>query len=137
MELSADWNVLDWMRLTGAYSTLKIFAPADPNNPDVAGLSPRNRGSLRWQTDLNEKNKFDLTLRHVSQLTAVSQTVPAYTAFDARFAYTPQRGVEYALVGQNLFSPHHLEYRQSAALSLLSRPAEIPRSIYAKVTWTY
>lgn len=137
VELSADWNLLDWMRLTGAYTTLKMSTPDDPNNPDIAGLSPRNHGSLRWQMDVNANNKVDLTVRHVSALTAANQTVPAYTAFDARWAYTPRRGLEFALVGQNLNSSRHLEYRQSAALSLLTRPSEIPRSIYAKVTWAY
>lgn len=137
LELSADWDALEWMRLIGSYSYLKIGLPADPSNPDTAGLSPRNHGSLRCQMDLNEKSKLDFAVRHVSRLTANNQTVPAYTAFDARFAYAPQPGLELSLAAQNLFSPHHLEYRQSAALTIPALPSEIPRSIYAKLAWSY
>lgn len=136
VELTADWNILDWMRLTGAYSRLSIMMP-DSNNASIAGLSPRQHGSLRWQMDLNAKSKFDLTLRQVGQLAATNQTVPAYTAFDARIAYAPSKGLELSLAGQNLFTPQHMEFRKSAELSPLNLPSEIPRAIYAKAIWSY
>lgn len=137
IELSADWQVLDWMRFSGNYSHIKIEKPYDSANSDTAGLSPRHHGSLRWQIDANEQTKLDLTLRHVSSLTAVGQSVPAYTTFDARLAYQPYSGIELSVVAQNLFAPQHLEYREVAWMSLYDLTAEVPRSIYGKIDWRF
>lgn len=137
IEVSADWNVLDWMRFTGNYSYLKIEKPYDPNNPDIAGLSPRQRGMLRWQVDMNPQTHLDVTMRHVGRLNAVNQSVPAYTTFDARFAYEPIAGMEWSLVAQNIFAPRHLEFRDSAAVSLTDFTTEVPRSIYGKFSWSF
>jgi len=137
IEIASEWQALDWMRFTGNYSHLKIERPYDSNNPDIAGLSPRHRGSLRWQMDLPEKIKLDLTLRHVGKLAAVGQEVSAYTTFDARLAYEPYSGVELAVVAQNLFSPRHPEFHDSSAISLPGAAAEIPRSIYGKLSWRF
>lgn len=137
IEIAGEWQALDWMRFTGNYSHLKIERPYDSNNPDIAGLSPRHRGSLRWQMDLPERIKLDLTLRHVGKLAAVGQRIPAYTTFDARLAYEPVSGLELAFVAQNLFSPRHPEFQDSAAISLPGAAAEIPRSIYGKLSWRF
>ncbi|MCQ8105870.1 TonB-dependent receptor [Methylomonas sp. SURF-2] len=137
IELSADWNVLDWMRFSGNYSHLKIESPLDPNNPDTAGLSPRHRGLLRWQIDMTGNTHLDMTMRHVGRLSASNQSVAAYTTFDARFAYEPIAGMEWSVVAQNLFAPQHLEFRDSAAVSLTDFATEIPRSIYGKFSWNF
>ncbi|MDD1622698.1 MAG: TonB-dependent receptor [Methylococcaceae bacterium] len=137
IELSSDWQVFDWMRFIGNYSYLKMEIPLDPDNPDTAGLSPKHHGSLRWQMDLVERTKLDLTLRHVGRLASSSQSVPAYTTFDARLAYQPYSGMELSVVAQNLFSPQHLEFRDAPAVSLTDYSAQIPRSIYGKITLNY
>lgn len=137
IEIASEWQVLDWMRFTGNYSHLKIEMPYDTANPDTAGLSPRHRGSLRWQMDLPEKVKLDLTLRHVGKLAAVGQEVQAYTTFDARLAYEPYTGLELAVIAQNLFSPRHPEYHDSSAISLPGSALEVPRSIYGKLSWRF
>ncbi|AEG02094.1 TonB-dependent receptor plug domain-containing protein [Methylomonas methanica] len=137
VEVSADWNPLDWMRFTGNYSYLKIEKPYDPNNPDIAGLSPRQRGMLRWQIDMTPQTHLDVTLRHVGRLHAVNQNVPAYTTFDARFAYEPIAGMEWSVVAQNIFAPQHLEFRDTAAVSLTDITTEVPRSIYGKFSWSF
>lgn len=137
IEIASEWQVLDWMRFTGNYSHLKIEMPYDAANPDTAGLSPRHRGSLRWQMDLPEKVKLDLTLRHVGKLAGVGQEVQAYTTFDARLAYEPYTGLELAVIAQNLFSPRHPEYHDSSAISLPGSALEVPRSIYGKLSWRF
>ncbi|WGS85782.1 TonB-dependent receptor [Methylomonas sp. UP202] len=137
IEFSAEWQALDWMRFTGNYSHIKIEMPFDANNPDTAGLSPRHHGSLRWQMDLPENLKLDLTLRHVSRLNSVSQAIPAYTTFDARLAYQPVPDIELSFVAQNLFSPRHPEYHDSSAISLPGSAMEIPRSLYGKIDWRF
>ena len=135
LELSADWNILDWMRLSGTYSYLNIPTFENAAVPDPAGHSPRHHGSLRARMDLNKRNKLDLTLRYVGDIASATGPVSAYTAFDARFAYAPHPGLEYSLVAQNLFSPSHMEWND--ATPYFPVPSEIPRSIFAKVTWSY
>lgn len=137
IEIASEWQLLDWMRVTGNYSHLKMEIPQDSLNPDTAGLSPRHRGSLRWQMDLPENIKLDLTLRHVGRLTSTTHGVPAYTTFDARLAYQPYSGVELSLVAQNVFSPRHPEYHDAPAISLPGSALEIPRSIYGKLSWRF
>ena len=135
LELSADWNILDWMRLSGTYTYLDIPTFENAAIPDPAGHSPRHRGSLRARMDLNKRSKLDLMLRYVGDISSATGPVSAYTAFDARYAYAPRPGLEYSLVAQNLFSPSHMEWRD--ATPFFPVPSEIPRSIYAKVTWSY
>lgn len=135
LELSADWNILDWMRLSGTYGYLNIPTFENAAVPDPAGHSPRHRGSLRARMDLNKRNQLDLALRYVGDIASATGPVSAYTAFDARFAYAPHPGLEYSLVAQNLFSPSHMEWNDATAFFPV--PSEIPRSIYAKVTWRY
>ena len=135
LELSADWNILDWMRLSGTYSYLNIPTFENAAVPDPAGHSPRHRGSLRARMDFNKRSKLDLMLRYVGDISSATGPVSAYTAFDARYAYAPRPGLEYSLVARNLFSPSHMEWRD--ATPFFPVPSEIPRSIYAKVTWSY
>lgn len=137
LEVAADWHVLDWMRLSGNYTHLKMELPHDVNNVDTAGLSPRHRGAVRWQMDVGEQVKLDLTMRHVGRLSAVDRAVPGYTAFDARLAYEPVSGMELSVAAQNLFAPKHLEYRDSPAIGLIDFAAEVPRSIYGKWVWRF
>jgi len=134
LEISADWRALDWMRLEGAYTYIKMDTPPeDVLNPDAAGVIPRNQESLRCLMDLSENTELNLAVRHVGALAATTQAVPAYTAVDANVAYTPHKGLEFSLVGQNLFGSH-VEYVNGFFGSL---PSQIPRSIYAKVTWGF
>ena len=134
IELTADWSVFDWLRLSGNYSHLKMEVP---DGSDTAELSPRHRASLRCQLDLAEQTKLDLTMRHVSALTAVNQAAPAYTAFDARLSYEPVEGLELSVAAQNLFAPEHLEYREDSSASLSDYSAQVPRSFYGKINWNF
>ncbi len=135
LELSADWNMLDWMRLSGTYTYLAVPAFENAAVPDPAGHSPRHHGSLRAQMDFNKRSKLDLMLRYTGELPSATGYVSPYTAFDARYAYAPRPGLEYSLVARNLFAPHHLEWRD--ATPFFPVPSQIPRSIFAKVTWSY
>jgi iron complex outermembrane receptor protein len=135
LEMSADWRALDWMRLEGAFTYIKMNAPAwDQINTDYARLIPRTHESLRCLMDLNEKTKLNLALRHVGALDATTQGVPAYTAADANVAYTPRKGLNISLVGQNLLG-QHVEFVNNAFSGL--PPSVIQRSIYAKITWSH
>jgi iron complex outermembrane receptor protein len=134
LEMSADWRALEWMRLEGAYTYTKMNAPPwDGINSDSARLIPRSQESLRCLMDLNQKTKLNLAVRHIGNLPAPTAYVPAYTAVDANLIYTPRKGLDLAVVGQNLFG-QHLEYVNTV---LTNQQSQIPRSLYAKVTWGF
>ncbi len=134
VEMTVDWRALDWMRLEGTYSHLFIDAPPyDGVNSDQAGLSPRNQASLRCLMDLNATTQLDLWLRHVGPLTAQTRRIDGYTSLDARLGWTPHKGLDLSLVGQNLLDSHHPEFSEGAATPTY----EIPRGVYVKATWRF
>ena len=133
LEMSADWRALDWMRLEGAFTYCKMNTPPwDGINYDFAKLTPRTQESLRSLMDLSERTKLNVAVRHVGNLPATKQNVAAYTAVDANVAYTPHKGLVFSIVGQNLFSPQHAEFIAAPG----NPPNQIPRSFFAKVTWS-
>ncbi len=134
VEMMVDWRARDWLRLEGTYTHLLVDAPPyDGTNPDLAGLSPRNQASLRCLMDLNAKTQLDLWLRHVGPLEAQTQRIAAYTTLDLRLGWTPRKGLDLSLIGQNLLDSHHPEYTDNA-----TQPTyEIPRGVYAKATWRF
>ena len=135
VEMSADWRALDWMRLEGTFTYTKINAPPwDGVNTDSARLTPRTQESLRCLMDLSEKTRLNLALRHVGALDATTAGVPAYNTADANVAYTPYKGLDISLVGQNLLG-QHVEFVNSSFGNRL--PNQIQSSVYAKVTWSY
>jgi iron complex outermembrane recepter protein len=56
-----------------------------------------------------------------------------YVTLDLRVAWRPYRDIEFALVGQNLLAPHHLEYIQEIS----TLPTAIDRGMYGKISWNY
>jgi len=134
VEITVDWRALDWMRLEGTYTHLNIDAPPyDGANPDKAGLSPRHQASLRCLMDLNARTQLDFQLRHVSPLTAQTQRIDGYTTLDVRLGWTPYKGLDLSLVGQNLLDSQHPEFTESTT----QLTYEIPRGVYAKATWRF
>ena len=87
-----------------------------PNHQVQAGTSFT---ASRWS--------FDWMFRHVSELK--SPTVPAYSASDLRLGWQMTPRLELAVVGQDLFDAHHLEWPSPGA------GVEVERSVYAAVTW--
>lgn len=132
LEMSVDWRALDWMRLEGAFTYTKINTPPwDGINPNIAGQTPRTQESLRCLMDLSEKTRLNLALRFVGSLPATNYSVPAYTTVDANVVYTPHKGLVFSLMGQNLFLAQHAEFIASGVPQ-----SQIPRSLFAKVSWS-
>lgn len=132
VELSANWQAMDWWRLRGGYTYLhKELRPTSPAaNPSVReGNDPENQFSLQSVVDLPAHFQFDATARYVDMLP--SPVVPGYFTFDVRLAWQYKDNLELSLVGQNLLDNRHPEFSSPAA------HWEIPRSIYGKVTWRF
>ena len=136
LEIWAHWRALDWMRLEAAYTYLKVKDPPGLGGTDALAV-PRDQELLRCLLDLSARSKLDFTLRHVGSLPSTTQSpgLPAYTAVDARLAYSPSKGLELSLVAQNLFDKRHAEFGGSVSQS--QPPGQIPRGVYAKAVWSF
>ena len=73
--------------------------------------------------------EFDTSLYWVQGLR--SQPVGDYTRLDLRLGWRPLEQLELSLVGQNLTESRHEEFENG----LFSLRSQVPRSVYAKVTW--
>jgi iron complex outermembrane receptor protein len=96
--------------------------------PGINGSSPRHEVGVQSSFDLSKTLQFDFDFRYVSALPA--QVVSAYSTGNARFAWRFKNHWELALVGQNLFQPHHFEDGGDPATLV-----GIRRSAYVKLSW--
>ena len=134
IEAVADWRPLNWMRFEGSYTLIRyITAPWDGVNVDFSGTTPRHQYALRWQTDISARTQFDLSVRHITKLSASDREVPAYTSLDLRLGHAVSKNLDVSIVGQNMLDKRHLEFAEWGNV-----PAYyMPRSLFAKATWKF
>lgn len=144
LELALDWRAQPWWRLRGAYTWLNTLSSSenvplafeqtthDLLSPAPDNTSPHAQWSLRSSMDLSANVEVDLTLRHVSPLSALG--IPGYTTMDARLGWKVQRDLELALVGQNLLQMRHTEFRSDLTPSTVT---DVPASVYVKALWRF
>ena len=140
-EITATWQIQDWWRLIPSYTFLhtKLFArsynPGQSDNTSVAlieGSSPQNQVSLRSSMDLPHHVSLDCDLRYVDRLPYYQ--IDGYFELDARLGWRITKNLEAALVGQNLLHDQHQEFSPSY---IETRATQIPRSVYAEITWQF
>ncbi len=100
----------------------------DPGSVAAAGNDPRHQWTLRSAWSLPRNMHFDVALRRVGELP--SPVVPAYTALDARLAWSPRRDLEISIAGFDLLDARHPEFGAAPARS------EIGRRLLLKALWT-
>jgi len=141
VEVSADYQMLDWWRLHAGYDFLQENIHVRPGEVDATnGLNetadPHHQFSIRSSMDLPQNIEFDTGLRWVDSLTindvAVAGTVPSYFELDARLAWHPTKDLEISVVGQNLLHDQHAEYNYPGPTQ-----GEIERSVYGKIAWHF
>jgi len=133
LETWGTYQVQSWWRLSAGYTWLKETLQLKPGGvdrtaPSAAGKNPEHTWQVRSSFNLTPQHEFDISVRHVSSLTS-PDSIPAYTAIDARFGWKIQRNLELSVIGTNLFGSEHTEYGSS-----LYR-AEIPSSVFVKLVW--
>jgi len=148
-EVSATWRVLDWWRLQPSYSWLKTVLHArlvdgvsDTYSVGLdEGASPENQMMIRSSMDLPHDITFDTALRFVDKLEFPQQTpfesavtVPDYFELDARLAWRINKNWEVAIIGQNMLHDRHAEFEPTY---VHTQATEIPRSVFAQVTFEY
>ncbi|MDB4793599.1 TonB-dependent receptor [Methylacidiphilales bacterium] len=141
VEVSADYQMLDWWRLHAGYDFLKEHIHVTPGEVDFTnGLNetadPQNQFSFRSSMDLPQNIEFDTGLRWVDDLTVnngpTAATVPSYFELEARLAWHPTKDLEISVVGQNLLHDQHPEYGFPDATQV-----QIERSVYGKIAWHF
>jgi len=150
-ELSVTWQATDWWRLYASYSLTEaaLTSPANaitgaPKDANAAISSPKHQFSARSSMALGHEVDFDLWFRWVDQIDSSgvvvpgaiqpSESVPGYVTLDARVAWRPIKRLELSIVGQNLVESSHREFNPTF---INTKFAEVPRSVFGKVTWSF
>jgi iron complex outermembrane receptor protein len=133
LELAADWRPHPKWRLQAAYSYLEMDLEADTGffAADSEDIAPSHQLSLRSWLNPRADTDLDLWLRYVDELDGFgTQSIDAYWELDARAAWRPRKGLELAVVGQNLLEDRHAEFVSELGDVPLS---EVERSVYVQV----
>lgn len=141
VELSGDYQMLDWWRWHAGYDFIQEHIHVRPGETDFThGLNetadPQHQFSIRSSMDLPQNIEFDTGLRWVDTLDTdngpTAGKVPSYFELDARLAWHPTKDVEISVVGQNLVHDQHPEYGFPSPTNV-----EIGRSVYGKIAWHF
>lgn len=133
IEAWGSFQAAERWRLNAGLLVLDQNLRLKPGSGDTSGIAaagndPRHQWNLRSSLDLPGRQEFDVMVRYVGPLP--SPSVPGYTALDARYAWQFERGLELALIAQNLFDRSHPEFGAAATRS------EIERGVFLKLRWS-
>ena len=145
VELTMNYQPLDWWRLHAGYDLLNEHIYVKPGEVDETGglnetADPENQVFVRSAMDLPGNLQLDGALRWIDELTInsgptggpVAGKVPSYFELNCRLAWRPTSRLELSLVGENLLHSHHPEYGFPSPTR-----EEIERSIFGKVACRY
>ncbi len=136
-EIAAVWQMLDWWRWDANYSLLKTNFNLKHANDIAGATSPQQRVSIRSSISPWHNIDLDILFRYVDSNKARgffgTTEINDYFSMDIRLAWQPIDDIELSLVGQNLLAEQHLEYRQEN----FTKPTEIDRGMYGKLTWHF
>jgi len=143
-EMALDWRPTQTWRLQATYSGLDVQVDAPATDPVAVGYAalgshsaPRQQWMLRSSLSLGHRDELDMRLRHVSATQQDSPNltpIPAYSAFDLRYAIHPTRGLTLSIVGENLLLNRHPEFTSD---SLPLQQLQVPRSVFVKANWQF
>lgn len=133
-ELASTVDVLKSWKVKGSYSLLQIdvednsaFMGAGVILNKEAGTSPKNMATLISQIYLPYSVELSQSLYYVDNLDSIA--TPAYLRFDTRIGWEPLPGLEFSLVGQNLFD----DAQKETATSVSGANNEIERNFYGNM----
>lgn len=133
VELAAAFRPVEWWRFNAAYTYLRMMLHGNGQvTLSETSADPRHQFSLRSSLDIARDVEFDLWLRCVDKIPSIG--VAGYVTLDARLAWKPWKNVELSLVGQNLF---HDRFSEFVSQVIPTRPSDVVRSFYGKITWTF
>ena len=131
-ELSGRWQATPDWQLVAGYTWVQMHLNSALLKP-LEGDSPKNQFHLRSYWNLPHNMELNGALYYVENLP--HQKVPSYVRFDLGVAWHVTKSLEVAVWGQNLFDGGHSEFTSAPYSNPF--PAQIPRSVLAKVTWHF
>ncbi len=137
IEMSAEIQVSDWLKLKGTYTYLEMQLHLDGDSIDTLsegkeGDIPENQFSLWSFIDLPWEMELDTGFRYVDNLSNLG--VDSYISLDVRFGWKPTKNLELSIVGQNLLDSEHLEFTSSF---FDVQDTEIERGVYGSIKWEF
>ncbi len=135
-ELTSDLRLAPWWRWTANYSFLRIQLTRNADGQDASQeargekLSPHHQVQMQSSMDLPANVDLDVVFRYVSELPL--DRVPAYATADTQLAWHVTPRLDLAIIGQDLFDAHHLEFSGGSVGNV-----EVRRSGYGKLTWRW
>lgn len=131
VELSALWMPLpDWkLNFELSYLNLRVNPPGDPLADQLSGSSPRWQASVRSVHELWNDWQIAASLRFVDRLDSLG--VPSFIGADLRLARQFSGGTEFAIVGRDLWSEHHAEFRSGT----YGVNGFVERSVFVTLSW--
>jgi iron complex outermembrane receptor protein len=134
IEVSPKVQVLPSWQVAAGYSYFWREFTFDPGSTDrTRGASEANDPShlfkVRSYLNLSERIEVDAFIRYLSALP--SPLVEAYTEMDLRVGYHLRPGWDLALIGTNLLSRSHLEFRSGTP------PQVYQRGVTLRSTWRF
>jgi iron complex outermembrane receptor protein len=131
VEMWLSYQATHRWRLSGGFNGLVEhleLKPGSNDTPDLAaqqGRDPKRSWRLHSSVDLPWHGAFDVIARRVSERS--DPAIPAYSAVDIRYGWTPRRGFELSMTGQNLFGKSHGEFTD------ISTRTEIGRGVFVNL----
>ncbi|MFK0573505.1 TonB-dependent receptor plug domain-containing protein [Endozoicomonas sp.] len=139
IEVAMDWEPVRWWRIKTDVSVLQVDASSKDNQPltkqteaNIEGLSAKYSGNLRSMMALPNRWTLDTWIRYMGE--NKSAKVDAYTSLNFRLAHQYKKGIEFSIVGNNLFETSRFEFKED--ISGLSA-TEVEEAWYAQVQWQF
>ncbi|MBI9092255.1 MAG: TonB-dependent receptor [Desulfobacterium sp.] len=136
VEVAGTWQAVKWLKLDLAYS----YLISDFEDGAQVGKEPTHQASFRSALTPRKDLDLDIWLRYVDNVSSIYVAsdndrfdIDGYLTLDLRLAWRPTAHWELSLVGQNLLESRHLEFVQES----FTRPTEVQRGIYGKVTYQF
>jgi iron complex outermembrane receptor protein len=139
LELASQWQVRNGWRLNASYSWLDMKLRLDNNSADTVSkssedASPSSKAAIWSAFDFGKNLQFDAALRYVGDIEVNGVEIDSYVEADLRLGWEARPGLELSLIGQNLLDNHHPEFLPDF---IQTRPTEVERSIYGRVSWNF
>ncbi len=139
LELASQWQVRSGWRLNASYSWLDMRLHLDNNSNDTTSrssedASPSSKAAIWSALDFGNNLQFDAALRYVGDIEVNGIDIDSYVEADLRLGWEASPGLELSIIGQNLLDNHHPEFLPDF---INTRPTEVERSIYGRITWSF
>ncbi|HEY6529887.1 MAG TPA: TonB-dependent receptor [Cellvibrionaceae bacterium] len=131
-EASVNWAVQENLKIALDYSYLSLAVTAvDRTQESAELLFPKEQKGIKVYWNVANSWTLDTTISHVGKLPGGQ--VQAYTRVDINLGGKLGKNLRANLVGQNLLEKTHREFGSVVD----NNAAEIERSVFAKLTWTF